>query len=363
MHPEYFVGGTEADLLAEPGNFFKAKSGKKSFVLAHGRDPLFPGWTDTVQMNHRHPGLRAALVETLKGIAAECDGIRCDMAMLVLKNVFERTWGDRARPENVEEPAGEFWKEAIGAVKSGHPDFFFIAEAYWNLEWELQQLGFDYTYDKTLYDRLLKEGAWASREHLKADIEFQRKSLRFIENHDEQRAARAFSSEGWHLAAAVVAATVPGMLLIHEGQLEGRRTKLPVQLLRGPAEPKAEGAYNFYSRLLQVIKEPAFRRGKWTLLNVRPAWHDNSTWQNFLAFWWQLEGVGGRLVVVNYAPHSGQAYVEVPSSNLDCQACDFKDLMGKAQYVRDKQALQTRGMYFDLTAYGFHVFEACPIMR
>jgi len=285
------------------------------------------------------------------------------MAMHVHEKVFANTWKDRARPARSEEVAGEFWKEAIGAVKSAHPDFLFIAEAYWNLEWELQQLGFDFTYDKTLYDRLLKEGAWAAREHLRAEAVFQSRSLRFIENHDEQRAARAFSSEAWHLAAAVLTATVPGMLLIHDGQLEGRTAKVPVQWVRRPLEPRAEGIFGFYSRLLQIIREPVFRRGKWTLLNLRPAWHDNSTWQNFMAFWWQLEGVGARLIVVNYAPHSGQVYVDLPPDFLDGQACDFKDLLSEAQYVRDKHGLMAKGLYFDLTGYGFHIFDARPLMR
>jgi hypothetical protein len=362
-HPEYYVAGTEAERAAEPGAYFTATAGKKTVVLAHGRDPLFPAWTDTAQMNHRHPGLRAALIETLKGVADECDGVRCDMAMLVLRGVFERTWGDRARPVGAEEPPGEFWKEAVAAVKALHPDFIFIAEAYWNLEWELQQLGFDYTYDKTLYDRLLKQGAWASREHLKAEASYQARSLRFIENHDEQRAPKAFSSEGWHLAAAVVTATIPGMLLLHDGQLEGRRQKLPVQLLRRPVEPKEEGIFGFYARLLDIVRNPVFRRGKWKLLNVRPAWHDNPTWQNFMAFWWQLDGVGSRLVIVNYAPHSGQAYVEVSAEGLECNSCEFRDLMSEAQYVRDKHGLISRGMYFDLVGYGFHIFESCPARR
>lgn len=361
-HPEYYVGGTPVDLAAEPGNYFSTGSGKKSSVLAHGRDPLFPGWTDTAQLNHRHPALRTALIQTLSEIAAECDGVRCDMAMLVLRDVFVRTWGERARPAG-EEAVGEFWKDAIGAVTSDHPDFIFIAEAYWNLEWQLQQMGFGFTYDKTLYDRLLKEGAWASREHLRAEATFQARSLRFIENHDEQRAAKAFSSEGWHLAAAVVTATVPGMFLAHDGQLEGRHVKIPVQSLRRPVEHRAEGILGFYRRLLQIIKEPVFRRGTWTLLDVRPAWHDNSTWQNFFAFLWNLDGYSSRLIVVNYAPHSGQAYVSVPIDTLDSQACDFKDLMGDAQYVRDKHGLAARGMYFDLIGYGFHIFEVSPTKR
>jgi hypothetical protein len=66
------------------------------------------------------------------------------MAMLVMNAVFERTWGDRAGPRA---PA-EYWTHVIPAIKRAHPDFLFIAEAYWDLEWELQQQGFDFCYDK-----------------------------------------------------------------------------------------------------------------------------------------------------------------------------------------------------------------------
>ena len=38
----------------------------------------------------------------------------------------------------------------IPAVKGRHREFQFIAEAYWDLEWELQQQSFDFSYDKKL---------------------------------------------------------------------------------------------------------------------------------------------------------------------------------------------------------------------
>jgi len=142
-----------------------------------------------------------------------------------MNSIFERTWGNRAGTR----PATDYWPEVIPAVKKSHPDFLFIAEAYWDLEWELQQQGFDYCYDKKLYDRLEHDNAESVRLHLCADPAYQRKLVRFIENHDEPRAAATFSPEK-ERAAAVTIATVTGAKLFHEGQFEGRRVRLPVFL-------------------------------------------------------------------------------------------------------------------------------------
>ena len=60
-----------------------------------------------------------------------------------------------------------------------------MAEVYWDLEWTLQQQGFDYTYDKRLYDRLREGHARPVREHLYAGLDYQVKLARFLENHDD----------------------------------------------------------------------------------------------------------------------------------------------------------------------------------
>ena len=180
-HPERFVTGTAADLRDDPASFVEVDGQ----VLANGRDPYFPAWQDVVQLNVFSPSLREAAAETLRTIAEQCDGVRCDMAMLMLNDTFERTWGARAG----ERPRGEYWPTVIGAVREQHADFRFIAEAYWDLEWALQQHGFDYCYDKRLYDRLLHDGAESVREHLCADLDYQSRLIRFVENHDEPRIA------------------------------------------------------------------------------------------------------------------------------------------------------------------------------
>src|SRR5215471_5925987 len=61
------------------------------------------------------------------------DGHLCDMAMLVLSAVFERTWGRRAGRC----PETEYWTELIPTARKNYPDFLLMAEACWDREWEL----------------------------------------------------------------------------------------------------------------------------------------------------------------------------------------------------------------------------------
>ncbi|MGZ9089503.1 MAG: alpha-amylase family glycosyl hydrolase, partial [Rhodoplanes sp.] len=225
QHPEYFIRGSYEDLARAPNDFADVQGQ----VYAHGRDPYFPPWRDVIQVNAFNAGLRAAAIDTVTSIAAQCDGMRCDMAMLMLTEIFERTWSARAGRR----PATEYWQDLISTVKAKHPDVLFIAEAYWDLEYALMQKGFDYCYDKRLYDRLAHDNAESVRAHLTAGLDYQDKLVRFIENPDEPRAAATFSGPKEH-AAAVVVATAPGAKLIYDGQIEGRKVKLPVFLARRP---------------------------------------------------------------------------------------------------------------------------------
>ena len=204
-HPEYYIQGSEDDLARQPQNYARVKVGGKTMILAYGRDPYFDGWPDTFQLNYRHAGFREARIAELGSIAERCDGVRCDMAMLLQPEIIQKTWGDRSRPSDGSPPKDNpFWPEAIAAIKRRHAEFMFVAEVYWDMEWALQQAGFDYTYDKRLYDRLVAQVATPVREHLMADPAFQDHSMRFLENHDEPRAAATFPPPV-HKAAAVVA--------------------------------------------------------------------------------------------------------------------------------------------------------------
>ena len=169
--------------------------------------------------------------ELLK-IAGQCDGVRCDMAMLVLPDVFERTWGRRPRR------SGQTRRER---VREQVPGFCFMAEVYWDLEWTMQQQGFDYAYDKRLYDRLREGHARPVREHFHAGLDYQDKLARFLENHDEPRAAATFTRE-IHEAAAVITFLSPGLRFFHQGQFEGRLKRISPHLVRAPREPRERRA-------------------------------------------------------------------------------------------------------------------------
>ena len=351
-HPEWLVEGGEADLAREPQNWVRL-GGR---VVAHGRDPYFPGWPDTVQLDYRHRGLREAMIGELRRVASRCDGVRCDMAMLVLPEVFARTWGDRSLPRDGTPPAdGPFWPEAAAAVRKEHPGFVLMAEVYWDLEWELQQQGFDFTYDKRLYDRLRAGEAGPVRDHLRADLAFQQRSARFLENHDEPRAAATFPPDR-HRAAAVVTFLVPGLRFFHEGQLEGRKAFVSMHLGRRPAEPVDLPLREFYRRLLEVLRRPEAREGAWRLRECRRAWEGNPTSNHYVAMSW--EGPSGRLLAcANLGPTRGQCWAEAAFPGLQGGRVLLHDLLSDARYERDGAELAGRGLYLDLPAWGHHAFE------
>ena len=346
-HPEHYIRGTDQDLTRAPMSYTRVKRRHGELILAHGRDPHFPGWSDTLQLNYGNVATQEAMTGELLKIAGQCDGVRCDMAMLVLPEVFERTWSIPARP---------FWPDAIRRVREKAPDFCFLAEVYWDLEQTMLQHGFDYSYDKGLYDCLREGHAPAVRKHLLAHIDFQDKLARFIENHDEPRAAAAFPA-GMHEAAAVVTFLAPGLRFFHEGQFEGRLKRISAHLCRAPDEPLNEVTSKFYSRLLEVLQRAAIRQGQWELLECNPAWDGNGSSDKFIAYTWDDSDRDRLLVAVNYADHPSQCYVRLPFGDLGGRKWHLVDLMGDARYERDGNDLQSRGLYLDMPAWGFHVFE------
>ncbi len=348
--PDCFVRGAQAKVKYHSELFFKTSQG---VYLAHGRDPYFPPWKDTVQVNFFSGAARKAAIETLLRIAKIADGVRCDMAMLGLSHVFEKTWGPFL--DGTARPKEEFWYEVIEAVKTQYPDFVFMAEAYWDLEWELQQLGFDFTYDKKFYDRLLHASTEEIRGHLKADLAYQEHSVRFIENHDEPRAVKAF---GWEKsqAAAVAIATVPGLRFFYDGQLTGKKIHLPVQLGTEPREEPDRELFGFYKILLDYANQEALHQGKWQLMKIRPAWEGNPTYLHFLTWAWEWK-TRVCFVVINYSSFPSQVRIPLPEWWFKKSLLTFKDKYTGRSYERDSKELKERGLYVDLAPWKAHLFE------
>ncbi len=346
-HPEYYIAGSELDLARAPQNYTWAKRKRGDMLLAYGRDPYFSGWPDTLQLNYGNQATQDAMIGELIKIAGQCDGVRCDMAMLVLPDVFERTWGLQAEL---------FWPKATQRVRKKSPGFCFMAEVYWDLEWTLQQQGFDYTYDKRLYDRLREGHARPVRDHLRAELNYQNKMARFLENHDEPRAAATFAP-GMHEAAAVITFLSPGLRFFHQGQFEGRNKRISPHLCRGPNEPVDHNLAQFYQRLLAVLRRPVVRQCKWQLLECAPAWEGNGSWDCFLAFAWQGSGGESLLVAVNYAPGQSQCYVRLPFPDLRNGQWRLQDLLSNTQYDRDGNDLESRGLYLEEPPWKASVFS------
>lgn len=352
VHPDYMVMGTPKDLERRPDDFFATQDiTGKHIVVAHGKDPYFPGWIDTAQVNAYSPGLRKASLQTLLDIASQCDGVRCDMAMLMLNEVFGHTWRgcvDKA-------PKTEYWADIIPHVKAQYPDFLFMAEVYWDMEARLQTLGFDYCYDKRLYDRLRDNKIAEVRTHMIAAIGFQNRLVRFIENHDEHRAAESFGIDRQY-PAAVVACTLPGATLLHEGQFIGRRIKLPVQIGRQPQERPNADLKSFYLKLLAETRANIYHEGEWMGFNVA-AGKENGTHNNLLSYGWR-QGNDYRLIVVNLSDAQSQGHVQL-GGWPEVGGCNWilNDVLSGDHYPRQGNGMTGLGLYVDLRPYQSHLFS------
>jgi hypothetical protein len=345
--PERYVHADTAAFRSDPGAFraVATESGDIMYI-ACGRDPFFAPWSDVAQLDYSNVETRAAVVAELVRLSRLADGVRCDMAMLVLGEVFARTWNALL---GAPMPDVEFWTEARRAA----PDLLLLAEVYWDLEWRLQQLGFDFTYDKRLYDRLRSATAAEVRGHLTADVDYRRRSARFVENHDEERSAVAFA--GRLPAAAIVMATVPGLRFFHQGQFEGWRTRLPVQLGRWPDETVDPATFRLYDRLLSAANHDVFHDGRWRLLDVHAA--GDGTSADLIAWEWESDNEL-RIVTVNLGAETAHGLVQmastVPSTATD--SIVFEDLLNRQEYSWTRSAL-SRGLYVKLPGGGAHVFR------
>ncbi len=344
-NPDYFILGTDEDLERDPTSWFRAESEYGPRVIAHGRDPYFPAWSDTAQPDMRKLDTQFAVLNELQSVADRCDGVRCDMAMLILSHIFTKTWGGEMR---------EFWANAIRQVREKHPEFVFIAEVYWGLDLELNEMGFDYTYDKDPLD-------WAtgptglSRVQFDYDEAKHRRRIRFLENHDEKRIA-ALLSLPMHRAAATWIFSLPSANLFYQGQLMGALHKAPVQLLRMPQEEVNQDIAHFYEQLMAVVSHDSMKSGSWTFLHPRQSWQGNETHWQVLAQSWDHEDKHLR-VFVNWADYRSQCWVDLNFGNLQGKEVILRDMLTSKVYIRDGVEVMMRGIYLDLEPWEAHAFD------
>lgn len=350
--PDLFVQGRP-----ESGEAFDVETKVGRRWLAHGKDPYFPAWVDTAQLDYRRADTRAAVIDVLKSVADRCDGVRCDMAMLLLEDVFARTW--TGYPVAGPLAIGEFWAEALAAVK--RPEFTFMAEAYWDLEERLQQLDFDLTYDKRVTDFVIERQPVELSKHLLGkSAEYLPRGVHFLENHDEPRIAGRLSLAE-HRAAALLVLALPGVCLLHEGQLTGARIRTSVHLSRRSAELVNRDIAGMYEELLAAIGGSALGHGHGRCLQPEPLSPGDATNENLVVILWSVEGGSFDLVVVNLASGASRAWVKPPPCQIGLQGWIAEDWLGDAIGQRAVQCLEGQGIVLEIPAYGAYGIRFKPL--
>ena len=358
-HPSLFVNGDHGAMEANPANFFVARrdGGGEEIVLAHGRDPHFDGWEDTVQLDYSNPDTVDMMETILESIASMADAVRVDMAMLLLPRIFEQTWG------KVIDDDLAFWPRAIARAKACNPDFVLVAEAYWDTEGELQDLGFDYTYDKRLYDRLKEADGDAGpvRGHLRADLGFQSRSVRFLENHDEERALTAFpGGRDRMLGLATVVSSVPGLLFLYDGQMEGATKHQSMHSFAPMSEPCDYSILAVWQTLLSSPLACAIDEGsvEWKgVLDTSPSNNGDPSFSSLVALQWNAGPSPAFVVIVNlsHAPCTGHVHVDVEAGGEWYLRDVLSPVVGYGRTIGPDSPL-----WVSLPAYGVHLFGLCP---
>ncbi|MCH7972638.1 MAG: glycosidase [Bacteroidetes bacterium] len=351
--PHLFLRGDEQLLKDDPASYFRTNT-KDKIILAHGRDPFFPAWSDTAQINYFSKQARIFMFEQLIQLTKYCDGVRCDMAMLPMNNVFQNTWPGPINKFNLKKPKIEFWHDAIKQVKKVKPTFTLIAEVYWDLEAELQDLGFDFTYCKHYLDMFINNDLFGIINNLKSDFNYLKKLVLFLENHDEDRAVTALGINK-SIAAAVSFLTMPGMKLIYDGQLDGEKIKCPIQLGRTSGEKGLKSIKDFYAKILPIVNDEIYKRGKFYVIQPSIFNEKDESNKNILAWYWQYNNEI-KITIVNYSQKHSSCKIKIPC-NAFPQKIVLKDLLSKANLKITSKKLTDEGFVVQLKGYQSRIVE------
>jgi hypothetical protein len=325
--------------------------------IAYGSDG-YGHWKDTAQYNYWNLDTRAARTKELLTVASVADAIRCDMAFLAVNDLFEKNWGSHVTSWGFSRPSTEFWSEAIPTVKRAYPHVLFLAEVYSPWERPLQAQGFDYTYDKLLYDIISANNLDNLRGYISsASVPYLTASAHFVANHDEERAAAHFGGWAQANAAALIMYTLPGMHFYWMGDFEGYKAKLDVHLRRERSEPVHEPTEQFYARLLPIVTSDVFKKGTWTYLSVGGS---GTSWR-LMAWRWEYndgKSIQKRLCVINYSDAEGVGSVVVSNAVAPGGTDDLTitELLSGQSYVRSASQMRTSGLLVIIPAWYAQIF-------
>ncbi|KAH3756646.1 alpha amylase, catalytic subfamily protein [Pelomyxa schiedti] len=313
-------------------------------------------WTDTAQLNYWNQDTRSLMLQQLQQIGNMADGIRCDMAYIVLNDLFYETWSTQLNSWGWSRPSTEFWADAISQVKKNFPKIIFLAEVYGDSQYTLQSEGFDFTYDKELLDRLKANNLDYVRSWITGNTaSFFAHSAQFIENHDEDRAVAVFGSTTKADAAAMVVMTLPGMRFYFQDQWLGYKNKLDVHLRRATSESAISSVTSMYTTLNSIISDVSFTSGTWNYCTVS---NSGDSWR-LMAWRWNYANSSKRLVVVNFSDASGSGYIVIPDvvSDTGSDTVTITELWTNTKYSRSVSEMKSSGLFVVVDAWSSQIFQ------
>ena len=346
-HAEYYVQASRQEFDSNPSFYYPVQAPQGARFIALAKDPYFPPWKDVAQLNHFHPGARAAQLTEIRTIAHHCDGLRCDMAMLLLNDIFANGWrhllGDTPQPKD------ELWSE----VKSAVPDLTLLAEAYWDTEPRLFGLGFEFAYDKAMYDAVRDVNPQQVRDRLNSLPQYPNDFARFLENHDEARRPEIFPNHRL-LADGTLMGTLPGVRFYHQGELEGRTIRLPITLRLSADEPPDPFSVAFFQKILKITQQNVFHEGKWNLLQV--AAEGDASPDGLIAYEWK-SAKEWKIIAVNLSARVSQGRVRWTENVFPAPHYTLYDELNDVTYARDREELRNLGLFIRRDPFQGHVLD------
>jgi hypothetical protein len=226
-------------------------------------------------------------------------------------------------------------------------------------EWTLQQQGFDFCYDKRLYDRLVNDDAAAVRLHMLGAGTRLPAATDPLHREPRRAPRRGGSAPGRGRVAAVVVATLPGATLWHEGQFDGRRDAAAGLPRTATRRARRRGPTR--------LPSPVDRRGRFqrharravaTARRHRLAGQPHPPEPPRLVLDRRFDT--RHLVVVNFSDAPAQGRVPLPWPDLAGRPCRLTDLLADLTYDRDGDELVDPGLYVELEGLRWHLVAVVP---
>lgn len=281
-HPEYYIrkGRLKSKIkLTEEDNKYiyngkkiekipkEEKYDKNGFAYGRGLGVKHP-WKDVRQYDYSNKELWKFQLNNLKKIAQCCDGIRCDVAWLMISDIFKRCF------KTMNDTKEEFWTFAISEIRKIYPNIIFIAEVFgkkWISDF-LLQCGFNFVYDIEPYDilNLIKDNNININEFIERNKNIEKdylfNTVHFSENHDlitiieklEENVNKA------NLLTAIVC-FLPGIKMFNYGQIFGWKDTLCVQLRRILSYEINNEVFNFYTKVIKILNLDVVKKGKFRI--------------------------------------------------------------------------------------------------